>query len=329
MIETRTILIGLTLVLGILGSVIIYFSNKILEAVSDSSSEDLKDKFSDTNNTLKSVLESLGGLKESAKQASTSSTDNYRDMIKRITNVERVFTTNQTRGALGEYVVEKIIGWIGLEGGEGKSWDKQKPFGDSRPDFTFYFPKGGYVHLDAKFPLDNYHEMIQCDPKSPQEDIAKKNFKENIRALLRKIESAKKDYIEHDGGINFVLIFIPNMQVLNFVREEFDDLYDYASKRKMLLVGPSELYGILNLLTTAIDNFKIEKSTNKIIDNMKKFQLEWDNMLSEFDKHSKQLKTAQGSFDEITGPRKTALEKIVDKIASSEVDKSEDTVKEE
>ena len=325
MIETRTILIGLTLVLGILGSVIIYFSNKILEAVSDSSSEDLKDKFSDTKITLDNVLKSLGGLEQSAK----SSTDNYRDMIGRITNVERLFTTNQTRGAVGEYVVEKIIGWIGLEGGEGKSWDKQKPFGDSRPDFTFYFPKGGYVHLDAKFPLDNYHEMIQCDPKSPQEDIAKKNFKENVRALLRKIEGAKKDYIEHDGGINFVLIFIPNMQVLNFVREEFDDLYDYASKRKMLLVGPSELYGILNLLTTAIDNFKIEKSTNKIIDNMKKFQLEWDNMLSEFDKHSKQLKTAQGSFDEITGPRKTALEKIVDKIASSEVDKSEDTVKEE
>ena len=325
MIETRTILIGLTLVLGILGSVIIYFSNKILEAVSDSSSEDLEDKFSDTKITLDNVLKSLGGLEQSAK----SSTDNYRDMIGRITNVERLFTTNQTRGAVGEYVVEKIIGWIGLEGGEGKSWDKQKPFGDSRPDFTFYFPKGGYVHLDVKFPLDNYREMIQCDPKSPQEDIAKKNFKENVRVLLRQIEGAKKDYIEHDGGINFVLIFIPNMQVLNFVREEFDDLYDYASKRKMLLVGPSELYGILNLLTTAIDNFKIEKSTNKIIDNMKKFQLEWDNMLSELDKHSKQLKTAQGSFDEITGPRKTALEKIVDKIASSEVDKSEDTVKEE
>ena len=325
MIETRTILIGLTLVLGILGSVIIYFSNKILEAVSDSSSEDLEDKFSDTKITLDNVLKSLGGLEQSAK----SSTDNYRDMIGRITNVERLFTTNQTRGAVGEYVVEKIIGWIGLEGGEGKSWDKQKPFGDSRPDFTFYFPKGGYVHLDAKFPLDNYHEMIQCDPKSPQEDIAKKNFKENVRALLRKIEGAKKDYIEHDGGINFVLIFIHNMQVLNFVREKFEDLYDYASKRKMLLVGPSELYGILNLLTTAIDNFKIEKSTNKIIDNMKKFQLEWDNMLSELDKHSKQLKTTQGSFDEITGPRKTALEKIVDKIASSEADKAEDIVKEE
>ncbi|GIT10091.1 MAG: hypothetical protein CM1200mP31_2600 [Candidatus Neomarinimicrobiota bacterium] len=37
MIETRVILIGLTLVLGILGVLIIYFSYKILKAVSDSS----------------------------------------------------------------------------------------------------------------------------------------------------------------------------------------------------------------------------------------------------------------------------------------------------
>ena len=119
------------------------------------------------------------------------------------------------------------------------------------------------------------------------------------------------------------------MNIIDNMNEEYDDLYEYASTRKMLLVGPSELYGILNLLTTAIDNFKIEKSTNKIIDNMKKFQLEWDNMLSELERHGKQLKTVQGSFDEITGPRRTALEKIVDKITSSKVDKAEDTVKEE
>ena len=247
---------------------IFYFSDKILKAVSDSGSGDLKDKFSETNNTLKSVLESLGGLKESSQQSSLSSDANYKEMINKIVNIERVFTTNQTRGALGEYVVEQIIEWVGLKEGRGESWDKQKQVGNSRPDFTFYFPKGGYVHLDAKFPLDNYHTMIQCNPKSPEEDTAKKNFKENVRALLRKIEGAKKDYIEHDGGVNFVMVFIPNMQVLNFVREEFEDLYDYASKRKMLLVGPSELYGILNLLTKAIDNFNIEQSTKEIIDGI-------------------------------------------------------------
>ena len=61
-----------------------------------------------------------------------------------------------------------------------------------------------------------------------------------------------------------------------------------------------------------------ENSNNDNRNNMKKFQLDWDNMLSEFDKHGKQLKTAQGSFDDIIGPRKRALEKIVDKITSSD-----------
>ena len=293
------------------------------------SKEDLSEKFSNTNTTLNTILESLGGLKESAKQASSSSTNNYRDMITKITNVERVFTTNKTRGDLGEYVVEQIIEWVGLKEGKGKFWDKKKTFGNSQPDFTFYFPNKAYFHLDAKFPFDNYLEIIKCDPNSPEEQSKKKTFKENVKAILDNIHKKREDYIEHDGGINFVMIFVPNMQVLNFVREEYADLYKSASKKKMLLVGPSELYSILHVLRGAVENFKIEKSTKEIIDNMKKFQLEWENMLLEFQKHDSQLKTAQKSFDEITGPRERALEKIVDKIASSEVDKTEDTVKEE
>ena len=215
-------------------------------------------------------------------------------------------------------VVERIIEWVGLKEGEGKFWDKQKTFGNSQPDFTFYFPNGAYVHLDSKFPFDNYLEMIKCNPNSPEEESVKKTFESNVKAILKKIYDAREDYIEHDGGINFVMIFVPNMQVLNFVREEYDDLYNNASKKKMLFVGPSELYSILHILKGAVENFRVEQSTKEIINNMKKFQLEWDNMLSEFDKHGKQLKTAQGSFDDIIGPRKRALEKIVDKITSSD-----------
>ena len=274
---------------------------------------------------LSTVISDLG----SVKSATASNETNYDSMITKITNVERVFTTNQTRGDLGEYVVEQIIEWVGLKEGKGKFWDKKKTFGNSQPDFTFYFPNKTYFHLDAKFPFDNYLEIIKCDPNSPEEQSKKRTFKENVKAILDNIHKKREDYIEHDGGINFVMIFVPNMHVLDFVRREYDDLYNSASKKKMLLVGPSELYSILHVLRGAVENFKIEKSTKEIIDDMKKFQLEWENMLLEFQKHDSQLKTAQKSFDEITGPRKRALEKIVDKIASSEVDKTDDTVKEE
>ncbi|SVC47304.1 uncharacterized protein METZ01_LOCUS300158 [marine metagenome] len=274
---------------------------------------------------LSTVISDLG----SVKSATASNETNYDSMITKITNVERVFTTNQTRGDLGEYVVEQIIEWVGLKEGKGISWDKKKPSGKSIPDFTFYFPNKAYFHLDAKFPFNNYLEIIKCDPNSSEEESKKRVFKANVKAILDNIHKNREDYIEHDGGINFVMIFVPNMHVLDFVRREYDDLYNSASKKKMLLVGPSELYSILHVLRGAVENFKIEKSTKEIIDDMKKFQLEWGNMLLEFQKHDSQLTTAQKSFDEITGPRKRALEKIVDKIASSEVDKTDDTVKEE
>ena len=141
------------LIILVIGSV--FYLKKSIDSSSENqqdhlSKDDLNHQFSETNNTLKSVLESLGALKQSAEQASTSSSENYRDMITKITNVERVFTTNKTRGDLGEYVVERIIEWVGLKEGEGKFWDKQKSFGNSQPDFTFYFPNGSYVHLGFK-----------------------------------------------------------------------------------------------------------------------------------------------------------------------------------
>ena len=110
----------LILIFLVIGSVF-YLKKSIDSSVENKqdnlSKEDFNHQFSETNNTLKNVLESLGALKQSAEQASTSSSENYRDMITKITNVERVFTTNKTRGDLGEYVVERIIEWVGLKEG--------------------------------------------------------------------------------------------------------------------------------------------------------------------------------------------------------------------
>ena len=142
------------LIMLVIGSV--FYLKKSIDSSSENqqehlSKDDLNHQFSETNNTIKSVLESLGALKQSAEQASTSSTDNYRDMITRITNVERVFTTNQTRGALGEYVVEQIIEWIGLKEGEGKSWKSKSHLETLDQILHFIFLKGVMYILMQSF----------------------------------------------------------------------------------------------------------------------------------------------------------------------------------
>jgi DNA recombination protein RmuC len=262
---------------------------------------------------LSTVISDLG----SVKSATASNETNYDSMIRKITDIERVFTTNQTRGNIGEKTVERIIEWVGLKDGKGKYWDKQVVEGSHRPDFTFYFPDGAYVHLDAKFPLDNYKKMIECDPQSSEEQQYKKSFKQDIQSILRgfrKID-AKKDYIDHDGKINFLMVFIPNMPILNFIRDEFDDIYEEFSKNHILLVGPSELYAILQFLRRAVENYKTQESSGEIVKLVDLFKREWnDKMLPNLKLLRKQFDTAESTLGDIETTRDNQLQKIIDDI---------------
>ena len=321
------IVIGLIVVLG----VIIYFSNRILEGLpkkkDDSNMESTLNIAAGQINTITTNLTTLATELGKISESSKSNQSNYDSMIRKITDMERVFTTNQTRGNIGEKTVERIIDWVGLKDGRGKYWDKQVVEGSHRPDFTFYFPDEAYVHLDAKFPLDNYKKMIECDPKSSEEEQHKKSFKQDIQNILRgfrKIE-AKKDYIEHAGKINFLMVFIPNMPILNFIRDEFDDLYEEFAKNDILLVGPSELYAILQFLTRAVENYRTQESSGEIVKLVQSFKQEWnDNMLPKIVSLRKQFDTANSTLNSIETTRANKLTGIIDEI--NNIDQSKDSV---
>ncbi|HJO21076.1 MAG TPA: DNA recombination protein RmuC [Candidatus Marinimicrobia bacterium] len=331
MIETRAILIGLIVVLGILGSVIIYFSNKILKSLPNqennaNDTDDIEKAITKTEgkiDTISANINSLTNTLGGVATATSSNQTNYNSMIRKITDIERLFATNQVRGKIGENTVERIIEWVGLKDGKGKYWDKKVPEGDCEPDFTFYFPDGAYVHLDSKFPYDNYKEMIKCDPKSPEEDTYKKSFKQNIQAIKREYLKPEKRqaYINHGGKINFLMIFIPNMQIVNFIREEFDDLDESFASNDMLLLGPSELYAILQFLNRAIDNYRIEDSASEIISLIKDFEREWfDNMLPKIQELRKQFNTSDKTLTEIEGARTKKLTGVMNKIKNNSED---------
>tara|TARA_B110001454_G_C12645527_1_gene403111 strand:+ start:46 stop:1050 length:1005 start_codon:yes stop_codon:yes gene_type:complete len=317
--------IGAIIVIGLVILVAIFYLDKkqntnILEALSKKDEDsDLEDKITVVNTNIDNMMSSINSITTSLGGVTQSTQDNlqyYNNMIKKITDIERVFTTSQTRGNIGEKTVENIIEWIGLKQGEGKAWAKQVTEGASRPDFTFYFPNDAYVHLDAKFPLIHYKEMIKQEPKSLEEKNEKKAFKGDVRNIIKKIHDARKDYIEHKGGINFVMLFIPNMQILNFIREEFDDLYESSLRKKILLIGPSELYAILEFLKTAVETVRIQESSKEITKLVQDFKREWSSeMLETLETLRRQLDIAHSTLNsDILGTRKRKLESYIDKI---------------
>ena len=325
------IIIAIIVVGVILLIAIIFFTNKILESLSNqenntNDTDDIEKAITKTegkidaiSTNINSLTTTLGGI----ATATSSNQTNYDSMIRKITDLERVFTSNQLRGKVGENTVEKIIEWVGLKDGKGKYWDKKVPEGEHEPDFTFYFPDGAYVHLDSKFPYDNYKKMIKCDPNSTEEAEYKKLFKQNIQAIKTQYlkPEKRKDYINHGGKINFLMIFIPNMQIINFIREEFSDLDDSFASNNMLLLGPTELYATLQFLNRAIENYRIEDSASEIISLVKDFQNEWlDNMLPKIESLRKQFTTLHKTLTEVEGPRAKKMTGIINKIKNNSED---------
>jgi DNA anti-recombination protein RmuC len=106
------------------------------------------------------------------------------------------------------------------------------------------------------------------------------------------------------------------MQILNFIREEFDDLYESSLRKKILLIGPSELYAILEFLKTAVETVRIQESSKEITKLVQDFKREWSSeMLETLETLRKQLDTAHSTLNsDILGTRKRKLESYIDKI---------------
>src|SRR3546814_13983053 len=89
---------------------------------------------------------------------------------------------------------------------EGVTYRKQTAItGGSIPDVTFLLPGGRVLHMDVKFPVDNYLRHLEATTDAEREHTAK--------AFLRDVKSRVKEllgrgYIEPDETLDEVLLFI-------------------------------------------------------------------------------------------------------------------------
>ena len=67
------------------------------------------------------------------------------------------------RGQWGERIAEDVLRLSGFL--EGVNYLRQHTLTDSggRPDYTFLMPNGLVMHMDVKFPLDNYLRFLDAE----------------------------------------------------------------------------------------------------------------------------------------------------------------------
>jgi DNA recombination protein RmuC len=199
------------------------------------------------------------------------------------------------RGQWGERMADDVLRAAGLV--EGMSYRKQSATSAGTvPDFTFMLPGGRVLHMDVKFPVDNYLRYLEAasERERDQHAIA---FVRDVRARVRELSG--RVYIDPDETLDEVLLFIPNEAVL---------------RQKVVLCSPSTLFSVLAVIRQAVEQTQLQRTSDEILACLAAFEQQWGKFADALDKVGRSLDSVRRSWDDLTGPRRRQLERQLDRV---------------
>lgn len=234
-------------------------------------------------------------------------------------DLKSALTNSRTRGQWGERMAEDVLRLAGLQ--PEVNYRKQSSIMGTegtrgRPDYTFLLPGNRVIHMDVKFPLDNYLAYLNAETDAAQA-AATRQFLTDVKNRLR--ETNARDYRSglNQGGeqaLDYLLIFIPNEQVYAFLLENAPGLLDEALAQKIILTSPTTLLAVLAVVNQAAQHFRLQQQAAGIHEVLNGIRREWDKFGTEMDKIGKKLREAQAAFDDVTGTRTRMLDRQFTKL---------------
>ena len=287
---------------------------KTLEAkkqLIDARLEEMGTKLKDLNKLIEGVekhrAESQGSLRTQIAEA-TQATNRLQ---KTTGQLSEALASTKRRGQWGERMAEDVLQLAGFV--DGVNYRKQQQLGGgTQPDFTFLLPGERVLHMDVKFPLDNYMKTLDAPDDAAREQYTKL-FLRDVRMRIKEVTT--REYIDPSAGtLDYVLVFIPIEQVYGFIHEQDATMLDDALRKKVVLCSPLTLYAILAVIRQGIENFRIEQSARQVLELLEAFKKEWGKYAEMMDKMGDRLEKAMECYQDLKGVRTRQLERQLEKI---------------
>ena len=216
----------------------------------------------------------------------------------------------KARGQWGERMADDVLRSAGFR--EHVNYRKQSQLpGGTTPDFTFLLPDDQQLHMDVKFPVDNYLRYLESDRDDDQQRLAQQ-FKRDVRSRVKELTT--RGYADPTNTLGFVLLFIPNEAVYSFIHEQDPGFIDFAMGEGVAVCSPNTLFAVLAVVRRQVDAVAVQRASSEILERLGKFSEQWQKMSEHIDKVDRQLATVTKSMGELSGTRRRQLERELDKI---------------
>lgn len=283
-----------------------------LAALTVSLNEGLAGMRTEMGDLLNKLTEQGGRTQQQLEDVAESNTA----LTNTANQLQNLLADGQSRGYWGERMAEDAIRAAGLE--EGINFRKQARIANGAvPDFTFLLPEGKKLHMDVKFPLDNYRRYAEAQSEAERNQFLKK-FMSDVGGHIKTL--AARGYADADDGLGFTLLFIPVESVWGAILQQDQPLMPHTETRRVALCSPTTLFPILMMIRNIMDSFQMVAHGQEIVKAVAEFELEWEKYGAAADKVDKHLNTLVNSLGALTSTRTNVLQRKMTAVSDLRTD---------
>lgn len=244
--------------------------NKSVTELKDGLQKQLSDQLGASNKQLASQsAASIKILQEVTEKLTKleGTNKNVGDIASELKTLQNVLQNPKQRGVLGEYYLEQILKNVLPPG----AYELQYKLAEGLIVDAAIVLDDKVLPVDSKFSLENYNRILEA--KDADREALNNLFKTDIK---KRIDETAKYILPGRGTLDQALMFIPSEAIyydllankVGLGGVNGRNLMQYASEKKVTIVGPSTLSAMLQTIVQGLRSIEIHKDTEKIRKNI-------------------------------------------------------------
>ena len=230
-------------------------------------------------------------------------------------DLKKVLTNVKTRGTWGEVQLGALLEQI-LAPNQYRANVAVRPNSAERVDYAVVLPGKGeesdeevFLPIDAKFPQEDYHRLIQASERGAAEEVeaATKALEAAIRVQARRIH---EKYVDPPHTTDYAIMFLPTEGLYAEVLRGGTLAESLQQQYRIIITGPTTLAALLNSLQMGFRTLAIERRSSEVWRLLGAVRTEFGRFSDLLSKTQRKLQQASDSIEDAAKKTRTIQRKL-------------------